>query len=260
MASLQNKKKALFIVEGAKREVQFVKNLTARSNIAMEVFAVCANIHMLYGKLKSENFYFNIIDALLDMPGVSEKDKEMLRKQESFAFTYLIFDLDLQHYDLSKRENIVRGINDVKEMVQHFCDETDPTIGKLYINYPMIESFRDCASFFDDEYKNATLSLQEIPKYKEIVSKRGLTLSLSKYSYENFCNLIKQNLYKAYYLRCEEWTKPTYQIYLERLSQTHLVESEEVMILDYSTIAVLNTSFFVLVDYFGNRNEFYDKL
>ena len=111
---------------------------------------------------------------LFDLPGVSESDKEMLRKQGSFAFTYLIFDLDLQHYDLAQKNNIVRGIGDVKEMLQHFCDETDPTIGKLYINYPMIESFRDCASFFDNNYKNTVVSLQDITKYKKIVSERGL--------------------------------------------------------------------------------------
>lgn len=260
MASLQNKKKALFIVEGAKREVQFVKNLTARSNISMEIFAVCANIHMLYGKLKSENFYFNIIDALLDLPGVSESDKEMLRKQGSFAFTYLIFDLDLQHYDLAQKNNIVRGIGDVKEMLQHFCDETDPTIGKLYINYPMIESFRDCASFFDNNYKNAVVSLQDITKYKKIVSERGLKLPLCKYSYNNFCELIRQNLYKAYYLRSAQWAKPTYQEYMDFLTQRGLVEIEENIILSQSAIAVLNTSYFVLVDYFGNRLSFYDNL
>ncbi len=260
MAYLQNKKKALFIVEGAKREVQFVKNLTARSNISMEIFAVCANIHMLYGKLKSENFYLNIIDALLDMPGVSVSDKDMLRQQGSFAFTYLIFDLDLQHYDLAKKDNIVRGINDVKEMVQHFCDETDPTIGKLYINYPMIESFRDSASFFDDTYKDAVVFLKEITKYKKIVSERGLKLPLSKYSYENFCDLIKQNLYKAYYLQCAKWAKPTYQEYLEHLTQRGLIEIEENIILSQNVISVLNTSYFVLVDYFGNKLSFYDNL
>ncbi len=260
MAILQNKKKALFIVEGKNPDRSLIKNLTARSNIAMEIFSVCANIHMLYGKLKSENFYYNILDALLDMPTVSEQDKNMLRKQESFAFTYLIFDLDLQHYDVSKRENVVRGINDVKEMVRHFCDETDPTIGKLYINYPMVESFRDCTSFFDEGYKDVVISLYDITKYKNIVSNRGLALSLSKYSYQNFCDLIRQNLYKGYFLQCGQWLKPTYQEYSDWLSQSKILDAEEKQILSKNLIFVLNTSYFVLVDYFGNKNSFYDNL
>ncbi len=32
-------------------------------------------------------------------------------------------------------------------MTEYFVDETDPTIGKLYINYPMMESYRDCDEF-----------------------------------------------------------------------------------------------------------------
>ncbi len=37
-------------------------------------------------------------------------------------------------------------------MVNYFVDETDPSIGKLYINYPMMESYRDCDTFFEEDY------------------------------------------------------------------------------------------------------------
>lgn len=260
MESLPNKKKALFIVEGAKREVNFIRRLTSCAGIGMEIVSVCANIHMLYQSLKKENFYFNIVDMLLNLPGVSQKDKEKLKEKKSFAYTYLIFDLDLQHYDLSKPYNIQRGVEDVVEMINFFNDETDPTIGKIYINYPMIESYRDCKSFFDDDYRYASVSLSNIGRYKEIVSERGLSLNITKYSYENFKSLSKMNLYKFNYLDSSNWMKPEYEDYINKITQERLIKIQNKLIMNMGKISILNTSFFILLDYFGNRNNFYENL
>ena len=136
--------KILFIVEGSVREKQLYKKITKEMGISADIFAVCANIHMLYTELKKEEFHLNIDDFLLTLDGVSEEDKGVIRKQRPFTYIYLMFDLDLQHYNIADYKNIERGLQDVREMLLKFNNETDPTIGKMYINYPMVESYRDC--------------------------------------------------------------------------------------------------------------------
>ena len=258
--SSQNKKKALFIVEGAKRERNFVTKLSSLVDMPMEIFSVCANIHMLYGFLNGMGFNFNIIDALLSLNGVPETDKEMLRREGKFAYIYLIFDLDLQHYDISKIENVQRGLEDVVEMVRYFNDETDPTIGKMYVNYPTIESYRDCHTFFDEQYRYTTVDLDAICNYKKLVHERGLQLNLRQYTLQNFYSLALMNAYKANYIHSGSWEKPTYSDYITRTNQLTVANAEAKLILRDNVIGVLNCSLFILIDYFGNKNGFYDSL
>ena len=42
-------------------------------------------------------------------------------------------------------------------MLDFFNDETDQ--GKLFINYPMMESYRDCDAFFDENIEKAITSV-----------------------------------------------------------------------------------------------------
>lgn len=260
MASLQTNVKSLFIVEGADREVKFIKKLAEAFRWGVEIVSVCANIHMLYTKLKAEGFNFEIKNILLESPNVSDEDKDKLLREKKFAYTYLIFDLDLQHYDISKEENIFRGLNDVKEMLRYFNNETDSTIGKMYINYPMIESYRDCSSFFDEEFKNRIINLNEITSYKTIVGKRGINTNLSKYSKENFKDLVRMNLYKGNYIYNGSWEKPTYSYYSDNITQEKILQNQSLKILNGKVISVLNCSLFIVVDYYGNKNFHYDNL
>lgn len=259
MASLQTNVKTLFIVEGARSEVKFITKLAQVFNWGVEIVSVCANIHMLYNKLKAEDFHFEIKNILLEMPDVSETDKEKLRKANKFAYTYLIFDLDLQHYDIFDKDNVQHGLNDVREMIQYFDNETDSTVGKIYINYPMIESYRDCVTFFDDDYKDRIINLSDIGKYKAIVGERGLKINLSKYTFENFKDLIKMNLFKGNFICKDRWEKPTYSSYMNNLSQKNIFKMQSEKIWNKEIISVLNCSLFVVVDYYGNQNSDYDS-
>lgn len=260
MASSQTNVKSLFIVEGADREVKFIKKLAKTFNWGIEIVSVCANIHMLYTKLKAEDFNFEIKSILLESPNVSETDKDKLRSEKNFAYTYLIFDLDLQHYDISDEENIRRGLNDVKEMIRYFNDETDSTVGKMYINYPMIESYRDCSSFFDEEFKTRMINLSDITNYKTIVGKRGINTNLSKYTTENFKDLVRMNLFKGNYIYNGIWGKPTYSTYVDNISQDKIFDNQSLKILNEKIISVLNCSLFIVVDYYGNQDFHYDNL
>ncbi|MBE5738067.1 MAG: hypothetical protein E7348_06690 [Clostridiales bacterium] len=251
--------KILFIVEGSVREKKLYEKITKEMGISANMFAVCANIHMLYTELKKEEFHLNIDDFLLTLEGVAEEDKALIKKQRPFTYIYLIFDLDLQHYDISDHKNVERGLQDVREMLSKFDNETDPTIGKMYINYPMVESYRDCEKFFDENYINRTVELTKIVDYKKLVGERGLKINLSKYTFDSLIKLTKQNIYKANYIVNDKFKAISYDEYLNKLTQEKIFEAEENKILKDKIISVLHSGFFFMADYWGNKEKFYDK-
>lgn len=254
------KSKALFIVEGAKGEVNLVKRISQLFKMDIEFVSVCANIHMLYQKLKKDDFNVDIVKVLLESDEVKESDKDKIRNNNSFAYTYLIFDLDLQHYNLAHSENLSLGLDEVIEMLSHFQNETDGTIGKLYINYPMLESYRDCKKFYEDSYREKAVKIDCLKNYKKIVGERGNSVNLSSYSEQNFIDLCRMNLAKANYLCKKTWEKPAYEIYLNELTQSDIASTQAKMIKEEQIINVLNCSLFFVVDYFGNKDGAFDKI
>ena len=251
--------KILFIVEGATAEKDLYGKLAEKMGLPVKIVSVCANIHMLYGELKKEQFQLNIADFLLTLNGVSDDDKEMIRQEKPFTYIYLMFDLDPQHYDISKDENIIRGLDEVEEMLNVFNDETDPTIGKMYINYPMIESYRDCSKFFDPDFKNRTALLDQITDYKKLVGKRGNCINRTKYSLSNFIDLAKMNVFKANYIVNKKFEGVDYPTYISTLNQEGIFNAQKNPILLDKIIQVLHSGFFFMIDYWGNKNGFYDK-
>lgn len=251
--------KILFIVEGSVREKQLYKKITKEMGISADIFAVCANIHMLYTELKKEEFHLNIDDFLLTLDGVSEEDKVVIRNKRPFTYIYLMFDLDLQHYNIADYKNIERGLQDVREMLLKFNNETDPTIGKMYINYPMVESYRDCKNFFDETYVDAIVELEQITQYRELVGERGLKINLSKYTLDDLKKLTKLNIYKANYIVNNKFGPISYDNYLVELTQEKILEAEKEKIMKDKIINVLHSGFFFMADYWGNKYMFYDE-
>ena len=146
-------------------------------------------------------------------------------------------------------------------MAQYFVDETDPSIGKLYINYPMMESYRDCDTFFEEDYASAKVSIKELSTYKNRVAKKKLSsIHVDKYTKEQFSLLILQNLYKLSIIHRKIWDKPDYDTYLKCSDSERILFEEKNLIVSEKLLSVINTSLFMVTDFYGNRNGFYDGL
>lgn len=152
----------LLIVEGEKTETAFISRLTELYGMKYQIYTVGTNLFALYDKVKRTDFQCDIKDILREF-NIPEEQKEMLR--EDFAYTYLIFDSELQDKRPNERHapppltsRINRNIDRLIEMAGFFNDETDPSKGKLYINYPMMESYRDADAFYDEQFIYNTIT------------------------------------------------------------------------------------------------------
>lgn len=103
---------ALFIVEGKKRERDIVNKLITKvitdNDIHVHPFSVGCNIHMLYQKIMEMGGFVNTRDVLLSLHNVSDEDKALLNGDLKFAYTYLVFDMDLQHHGVNNEVKVKR--------------------------------------------------------------------------------------------------------------------------------------------------------
>ena len=226
-----------------------------------------SNIYNLYQAMERIEFNGDLRDVLAALPCMKDQDLKALQETR-FAYTYLVFDCDAQHtidetkdksrsIDAIVRENFQR----LMKMAAYFTNETDPSIGKLYVNYPMMESYRDCEDFFDEDYRNAQVCIDDIGQYKAITGQKKLAnVRVDKFSRENFSDLLRMNIYKLNSVLGSRWENLPYMEYRILSEQKKIVIYQEELTARTRNITVLNTTLFLLADYYGNRDRFYDAI
>jgi hypothetical protein len=69
-------------------------------------------------------------------------------------------------------------------MLKYFNDSTNQ--GKLFINYPMMESYKHFNKLPDDGFKERIIKAGEIKDYKEIVDKNSSFRNLDLFTYAEY--------------------------------------------------------------------------
>ena len=259
MERLMSEKNILLIVEGERREKEFFNQVSKTFGLKFTIYTYKTNIYSLYSRLKNYDFNADIIGVLNELNNKQINEK-LLDKR--FAYVYLIFDFDIQHNSqpgLFDYSNLKKNINQLKEMANYFNNETDPTIGKLYINFPMFESYRDIDSFDDFTFKNRICEISELKSYKEKTSHKKITnIRISSFSKFNFEQLAFLNLLKLNYLINGIFASPSLEEY-QLISLLELVKCEEDFVYK-GFVSVVNCSALFIIDYFGNKNNYYNNL
>lgn len=235
---IEEKQKILLLVEGAKTDVVLMKHLISiyQMDINYEIVSYCTNIYTLYHEM-FENNDPEEIDLL-----------QLLKSRESNPYTknlldvaysdiLLIFDLDPQDALFSPEK--------IEQMSKYFVESSD--MGKLYINYPMVESFYHMVDIPDPNYNFYFATLDELlaGEYKARVNRENRNHDYRKFAIDKEeCNtVIIQNLDKARQLtRCAE--QPDCLPF-----QINILAAQLSTIHSARQIAVLNTSAFFIPDY-----------
>lgn len=253
---MNDKPKILFVVEGQDDEA-FVSRMCELFEFKASIYTVRANIYALYQKVK-DDLFADTQQVLLEMRG-HESDKSVLGQE--YTDIFLVFDCDPHHTfgrddanALPLKERFARNMGIIKKMVERFNESTDPQKGKLLINYPMLESFRDCDEFFDQKYADAEVKLEDVCVYKRKVGLRGLVrYHIRDYSRSNMLSLIKQNVCKLNKLLGGEFASQLYNVFLAQNSQIGVADSESTLINKRECISVLNTLLFFPIEYMGEK-------
>ena len=157
----------LFIFEGDDREPRLYKTLERLYFPKKNDNIICSfgnNIYDLYNEMAEYDGDGDIVSVMRER--LADRGDKILDeiKSSDISEIFLFFDYDFQHSQLSLDEINCR----VEEMLDLFNDETGN--GKLYINYPMIESIRYTKELPDDEYVHYVVSRDESRNFKYLAN------------------------------------------------------------------------------------------
>jgi len=229
------------LVEGAEADRKLMKKLFRIYGLEErhQIVPYRTNIHALYNSAFKEK---NIedVDLFLHLKerATDQEKRDIFAQRQRYTDIVLIFDLDPQD------EGFCETATAVREMSEHFTDSTD--MGKLYINYPMVEAFYHLKDVPDPDYENQVATLEELEKgeYKSKVNQESKSRS-SKRLCKACCNtIIWQNLEKA-----RKITEEPYQGGIVAPEQTRILDKQLKKLNTEKEVFVLSTCAFYIVDF-----------
>ncbi|MDR0334803.1 MAG: hypothetical protein LBH69_02820 [Methanomassiliicoccaceae archaeon] len=236
---------ALFITEGSRAEPRFLESLWRRyRKDGIEIYSYKTNIHVLMGEIFDGDDIDEDLDLLHHLLSRENDPQEKEKLQRRFTDIFLVFDMDMH----DERASIFR----LEKMLKFFNDSAND--GKLYINYPMLESFRHLRSMDDPDFKERCAAVSQFSDYKRIVGNEcHIPLrDVKSYSSEIFEALIAMHLKKANYILNGKFELPSVEEFGSWEGIDILKEQDRRMKED-GYVFVLNTSLFSVVDYCPGR-------
>lgn len=237
-----SERRVLFIVEGKRGEPRLLKRMhnvlfgTHPGNICYHGTV----IHDLISRLFVDGFLDETLDVVSVLrESVDDPERRMILEQE-YSDVYLVFDMDPHdpRYDS----------NMLKTAIRFFSDSTDN--GKLYLNYPMLESYRHLKMHYDPGYLNRVVKTDSLGGYKHIVETESHPdfKQLGDYTEETFREIIVMNLQKANWMMGNGGRIPEIDEFLS-WEGSEILDVQNRSMDDKDLIYVLNTSVFYPVEF-----------
>lgn len=166
--------KILVLVEGARTDLRLMEHLLHIYGIdnSHEVVSYNTNIYVLYQEMFAggDPSSIDLIQLL------KERENDPIKKEifnSRYSDILLVFDLDPQDQRFSADK--------ILKMMQFFVESSD--MGKLYLNYPMVEAFYHMKSIPDENYNDYVVSLVELSEgtYKQRVNQENRNHDYSKF-------------------------------------------------------------------------------
>lgn len=246
----------LFVFEGKEREPQLYRAIESLFFPKETDCIVCSfgnNIYELYRQITKLGEGADIVSVLREqLEGCEDNPLKDITTSSAFAEIYLFFDYDLHHH--LQLDEINRRL---REMLVMFDDET--TNGKLYINYPMIESVRYTKALPDADYYLYTIPRNQCGGFKRIAHGFSAYGSLDfltdirerrvDATKMNWQHLKDMNVCKANYICRGVHTYPEQK---SAIAQRTIFESQlqKYVNTDDCSVAILNAFPIFLYDYF----------
>ena len=238
----------LLIVEGAKAEKKLVEKLFEIYDINVsesQIYSYTTNIYDLYDRVFKDSLdELDDLDFLLTLKekGINKAQQNILTDRE-YSDVILIFDYEPQDDKFS--------IDKIAVMMKYFSESTDK--GKLYLNYPSVESFKHFKSIPDPEYINRYYYLNELltnkgSVYKQIVGNESIVTDLKKFTKDIFNYIIHENIIKAEKIESAQISNNIKESYFN-LNEIRLLTKINTVFKNDKIIPVLNTCLFFICEY-----------
>lgn len=220
----------LFVFEGADREPHIYETIERLYFPKGNDNIICSfgnNIYNLYKELMDYEVGGDIVAIMKERLSTNGDLRLNNIRRTDISEIFLFFDYDFHHSHLSLEEINKR----IEGMLRMFDDETDN--GRLYINYPMIESIRYTQELPDKNYYQYTVVRDDCVDFKKLAHEfsfyngfdhilfRKDEENISKERYltikDNWMILIEMNVCKANWLICNKYQMPAHKSDINQL-------------------------------------------
>lgn len=163
----RRRRRKLFIVEGDHEKdvlVSLLSRCFPELGIIMDdVWIYGSNIYKLYGKLVNE-YKGEWDEEEIDIVHLLSEENGNKWYKEDFTSVFMFFDYERQEGTFDEAI--------ITKMQNYFNDENE--VGKLFLNYPMVEAYQHIFQVPDNEYENLAVAVSSVEKgymYKNLVDK-----------------------------------------------------------------------------------------
>ena len=157
-------------------------------------------------------------------------------------------------FDFEPQQDVPR-FELIRKLLNFFNNSTEA--GKLYINYPMMQSYRHFNTLPNPEFKNTTISKKDAKSYKKIVGEVSKFQNIDHHSYGLFISLAYHHLLKLNFILTGKFELPN-KDFVYNWNQVDLFDIQYKMLKEEGYIYVINTFALFVVDY--NPTEFYNQI
>lgn len=241
--------KILFVVEGQNDEVKYINRLFNKCNKLQkyEIVPYKTNLHNLADKLVVDGKIDSTLDLRLVLKEMEVDESEKSKLSQDFSDIILVFDFEPQQ-DVPRFDKI-------RVLLQFFDKSTEN--GKLYINYPMMQSYRHFAELPDAKFKELIVTNEDARHYKEIVGEISGFTNVDHHSYNLFVSIAYHHLLKINFILNGKYELPD-KNFVYNLSQVDLFDIQLRLLNEKGYIYVVNTFALFIIEY--NASEFYKRI
>ncbi|MCL2571153.1 MAG: hypothetical protein FWE11_02020 [Defluviitaleaceae bacterium] len=235
----ENVREILVIVEGAKTDIRLMERLLMLYGIdgRHQIVSYNTNIYLLYNSIFNDPDPESL-DILLHLKSREPNPDKRAVLDRRYSEVLLIFDFDPQDPHFADEK--------IKKMMGFFSESTE--MGKLYINYPMIEAFYHMKNIPDSDFNSyiATMNELESGLYKDRVNKETRIGDYAKYpvNKNEASIIIRQNINKAWHILLSKTDESIAPPDSMSILEVQLAKREHEKV-----IAILCTCIFYIVDY-----------
>ena len=129
-----------------------------------------SNIYSLYNRMSANGYFDDSRTDVSLIPLLQEQLKQngdvnhpllKITNWDEISEIFHFFDYDCQNKEKDKSYSLTENNKRIEKMLSFFNNETEA--GKLYINYPMVESIRYTKKLPDLSFNTYTISLSDCP-------------------------------------------------------------------------------------------------
>ena len=236
-------KKILFIVAGPRAEPDFIRRLYHCMQPSFHdyvFYEYTTTLHRLADRLFDDDLLDEDIDLLLELSAFeTDQDKKALLRMK-YTDIYMVFDFE-PHHEPAFFEKIRR-------MLGYYNDSAN--YGKLFINYPMMQSYKHFPCLPDPSFADREIDFEDAFHYKQLVEQEAMDelKDLRRYAYETFVSLAVHHLKKINKILNGRFSIPLPQTFLS-LDMIRLFDKQRLKHTRENKISVVNTCILMLVDY-----------